>query len=207
MLSDLEFATLLVYSPRGSSKNAILSKQICGAFKNGIIKPTNTSVRHINNNQQLSDFFGDNCVLVPVPRSSPISEETLWPTKVIAEGLVNNGIGNEVVTCLKRVTAVPKSSFQDGATTRPSVQQHYESLDVEAVMINSDQIILIDDVLTLGRTAMACASILKERFPNVEIKMFGMMRTRSFKDNNILIDPKVGTMRYNNYSGKVQMPD
>ncbi|WP_438423198.1 phosphoribosyltransferase [Aquimarina macrocephali] len=207
MLSSLEFATLLEYCPKGNSPNAELSKRVCGALKNGIPKTTINASRHIKNIPILTDFFNEDAVLIPIPRSSLITEGTLWPTKVIAEELVKNGIGQEISTCLKRVTPVAKSSFQNGADNRPSVQNHYDSLEVEPIMITSTSIILIDDILTLGRTALACASVLSERFPDIEIKMFGMMRTRSFRDNDILIQPQVGKMRYSNYSGKVQMPD
>jgi len=44
------------------------------------------------------------------------------------------------------------------------------------------------DVFTLGRTAMASAIKLREVYPDKEIKIFAPFRTRSFNDNNILVE-------------------
>jgi hypothetical protein len=207
MFSRLDFATFSIYSPRGRSESAQKSRRVCGLLKNGNPVITQNAFKIIKGIPELITFFEGNPILVPVPRSSPLKEGALWPTKVIADELVRLGLGGEVSTCLKRIKSVPKSSFQSGADTRPSVQIHYDSLNAEFDFLDSNTMILVDDVLTLGRTSMACASRLSETFPNAEIKIFAVMRTRSREDENRLVDPRFGTMNYNNSSGKVQMPD
>ncbi|CEN39018.1 hypothetical protein [Capnocytophaga cynodegmi] len=77
--------------------------------------------------------------------------------KVLAECLVSNGLGNVVYECIQRIVPIPKSSSQYTAETRNSVQTHLQSLKVESMMIAEPTLIIIDDVLTLGRTTMACA--------------------------------------------------
>lgn len=207
MLSSLDFATFSRYSPKGTSEKAQKSKRVRGFLKNGNPKMTEKIVDVLKKKPELMTFFEGNPILVPIPRSSPLKEGALWPTKVIADELVRLGIGSKVSTCLKRIKSVPKSSFQSGADTRPSVQVHYDSLQADFEFLDSNTMILIDDVLTLGRTSMACASRLSEAFPNAEIKVFAMMRTRGFEDTNTLVEPQVGTMYFNDRSGKVQMPD
>lgn len=188
-------------------KNAQKSKRVRGFLKNGNPKMTEKIVDVLKGKPELMTFLAGDPILVPTPRSSPLKEGAFWPTKVIADELVRLGIGRQVSTCLKRIATVPKSSFQSGANTRPFVQVHFDSLQANFEFLDSNTMILIDDVLTLGRTSMACASRLNEAFPNAEIKVFAMMRTRSFEDTNTLVEPKVGEMFYNSTTGKVQMPD
>ncbi|WP_024772914.1 hypothetical protein [Aquimarina macrocephali] len=207
MLSSLDFATFSRYSPKGGSKYAQKSRTLRGLLKNGNPVMTQNAFKIIKGIPELMTYFEGNPILVPVPRSSPIKEGALWPTKVITDELVKLGLGSGVSTCLKRIKSVPKSSFQTGADNRPSVLNHYESLQADFEFLDSNTMILVDDVLTLGRTTMACASRLSEAFPNAEIKVFALMRTRGFEDVNKLVEPRFGTMTFNKYSGKVQMPD
>ncbi|MBB6370073.1 hypothetical protein HNP36_001126 [Chryseobacterium shigense] len=67
-------------------------------------------------------------------------------------------------------------------------------------------LILIDDVLTLGRTAMASAIKLHKAFPEKNIKIFCPFRTRSFEDLNMLVKIEHGEMILSPYN-KVILPD
>lgn len=116
------------------------------------------------------------------------------------------GLGNKVYECIQRVKPIPKSSSQHSAETRNSVQTHLDSLVVNNFIIPETTIIIIDDILTLGRTSMACALKLNKIYSEKEIKIFCPFRTRSFKDNNILKDIRFGKMKLSN-SGKVILPD
>jgi predicted amidophosphoribosyltransferase len=49
-----------------------------------------------------------------------------------------------------------------------------ESLAVTNQLLGPLQITLVDDVLTMGRTAFACALRLHEAFPGAEIRIFAM---------------------------------
>ena len=74
------------------------------------------------------------------------------------------------------------------------------------IIIPETTIIIVDDILTLGRTSMACALKLSEIYSEKEIKIFCPFRTRSFEDNNILKDIRFGEMKLSN-TGKVILPD
>lgn len=39
---------------------------------------------------------------------------------------------------------------------------------------------MVDDVLTKGATAAACAELLQEKYPNATIRIFAVMRTLGF---------------------------
>lgn len=210
MLSSIPFATFCNYSPRGGSELSRKSQKICGLIKNGNPQMILKTIPIIKSEdcEALHPFLSDDTTLVPIPRSSLLVENGLWPTKVIADVFVENGLGSEVLPCLVRTTAVAKSSSTSSADQRPSVQTHFDSLTVNANLLAPQKITLIDDVLTLGRTSLACASKLKEAFPDAEIRMFAMMRTRGFIPNiENLVDPQVGNITYNSYSGKTSLPN
>lgn len=199
-----EFFTYLVYSPRGTSINAQNSRKLLGLCKNGNLRFSERIAQKIVD-YGASDFFED-AVLVPIPRSSPLLKGAVFPAKVIAEGLVSRGLGTSVIECLSRVKVIPKSSSQFSAESRNSVEVHLESLAAEPRIFGESYIVLVDDVLTLGRTAMACAIKLMELYPDKKIRIFTPFRTRSFKDEDLLISPNRDFMRLSN-SGKVQLPD
>jgi phosphoribosylpyrophosphate synthetase len=53
--------------------------------------------------------------------------------------------------------------------------------------------LLIDDVVTKGRTLLAAAARLHEAFPQARITAFALLRTLGFKDHiEDLLDPCVG---------------
>ncbi len=65
------------------------------------------------------------------------------------------------------------------------------------------QITLVDDVLTLGRTGIASALVLKEAYPDADIRLFTLLRTRSIKgDIRHLIYPVTGKVSGTRKSGK-----
>jgi hypothetical protein len=53
-------------------------------------------------------FFKTDPILVPVPNSSFMKSKTLWVPQRIAKSLVQNGLGKEVIECLKLVKLLPK---------------------------------------------------------------------------------------------------
>lgn len=200
-----KYLTTLIYSPRGASENAKKSRLLLGACKSGREAFSETLVRTIVEDK-LQDYFTE-AVLIPIPRSTLTLQDSFLPAKVIADVFLRNGIGNSVSVCLKRINAIPKSSSQFSAETRNSVQTHLDSLGVEPVLIPEKKIVIIDDVLTLGRTAMAAAIKLQEAFPDKEIVIYSPFRTRSFEDNNILRDTRQDYMELNTSNGKVKLPD
>ncbi|AQW94915.1 hypothetical protein CMT56_13830 [Elizabethkingia anophelis] len=199
-----EYLTFLIYSPRGKSDNAKRSQLLLGACKRGQVAFSQNLAKSIIH-AEIQDYFTETA-LIPIPRSSLTLQNSFLPSKVIADILIKNNLGNSVFSCLKRIKAIPKSSGQTDASKRNNVQLHLESLAVEPVLITERKIILIDDVFTLGRTAMAAAMKINEAYPDKEIRIFSPFRTRSFQDDNILKDIRRGYMELS-ANGKVKLPD
>lgn len=201
---SFEFLTFLAYSPRGKSEIEISSRTVAGSCKNGDVSFSTRLSQRIKESD-LSEYFAHSA-LVPVPRSTPLVDGAVFPAKIICETLVNNGLGESVADCLKREYAIPKSSGQFHADTRNTVQTHQESLIVRPILITEPTIIVVDDILTLGRTSMGCALELQKVHPNKEIKIFCAIRTRGWKDLKNIIDISGGRMNSAG-NGGVQLPD
>jgi len=73
-------------------------------------------------------------------------------------------------------------------------------------LITEPTIIVFDDILTLGRTSIACSLELQKVHPNKEIKIFCAIRTRGWKDLKNIIDISGGRMNPAG-NGGVQLPD
>lgn len=196
MPSEFPYATFANYSPRGTSETSQRSRRICGKIKAGSVSQIEKALPHLKKleAQVLAPFLNPDVTLVPVPRSAPLTDAALWPSKVIADVLAAQGYGSEVVPLIERVTAVRKSSSSP-ASERPLVPEHMDSMRVNADLIHPAQITLVDDVLTMGRTTFACASLLAEAMPESEIRIFAMIRTQGMVDEiESVLDPSVGTI-------------
>jgi hypothetical protein len=91
---------------------------------------------------------------------------------------------------------VPKSAMCCGGA-RPAVGVHYESFGIESATELSGDVVLIDDVVTKGRTLLAAATRLQERFPQTRIRAFALLRTMGMVDGvDRLLDPCVGEIRW-----------
>ncbi|SMO71825.1 hypothetical protein SAMN06265171_105179 [Chryseobacterium rhizoplanae] len=201
---SFEFLTFLAYSPRGKSEIEINSRTVAGSCKNGDVY-FSTRLSQRLKEADLSDYF-ESSALVPVPRSTPLIDGAVFPAQIICETLVNNGLGEIVANCLNRVHAIPKSSGQFNADTRNTVQTHQDSLNVNPLLIAEPKIIIVDDILTLGRTSMASALKLHKVYPDKEIKIFCAVRTRGWKNLENIIDISKGRMHLT-ANGGVQLPD
>lgn len=203
MLFSLPYTSFANYSPRGQTETSRKSKGVCGAVKRGTIPLIDDMINHFTdpNCRIIVDAMNES-VLVPVPRSSPIQHGTLWPSAVIANRLIGAGYGIEVKALIRRATAIQKSAYASQGS-RPTVEEHMATLEVEADLLGPKKIMLIDDVITMGTTSMACALKLQEVYQSAEIMVFSIMRTQGFKDNiESLIDPSEGVVKYFS-SGKV----
>jgi len=194
--SEFPYATFANYSPRGTSDMSLRSKRICGKIKAGKVSQIERALPHLEKPEAavLAPFLNPDVILVPVPRSAPLPDGALWPSKVIADVLSENGYGGEVAPLIERIIAVRKSSSSP-ANERPLVPEHMASMQVNTDMLHPEQITLVDDVLTMGRTTFACASLLAEAMPETEIRIFAMIRTLGLVDEveNVL-DPSMGTI-------------
>lgn len=191
----IRYGTFSNYSPRGYSDVSRKSQAICAAVKAGRAEIIRSMVPYLQGDQcrSLAALLNSSTVLVPVPRSSLLGEGQVWPAMVIAELLHSSGFGAEIRPCIARVTPVSRSSAS--GTNRPTVWMHRDSMAMSDDLIRPNSITLIDDVLTLGRTSLGCALLLKEAFPAATINTFAIFRTQSQKqDIDMLIEPTVGTL-------------
>lgn len=144
----------------------------------------------------LRGYFGDDDILVPVPGSAPASANRAWGAAQLAEALVSEGLGRAAWRGLQRISSVPKSAYAlSGA--RPSIDRHYDSFALSTSLCRPHSIMLIDDIVTKGRTLLAAAVRLHEAFPRAHIKAFALMRTMGrVSDVNCLIEPCRGEIRW-----------
>lgn len=205
MIDKITYGTLINYSPRGQSELSQKSRLTCGGIKH--CKPA--YITHISDALQreesipLHDILNADRILVPIPRSGLLKEDTIWPSLIIAQELQQKGFGRSVNTILSRQTPLIRSSQQFRADNRPSVQNQVDSLSIEEDLFLHNRITLIDDVLTLGRTSFACAQKIHEAYPDADIALFAVVRTQGFVENiEAIFDPSIGEISYNENSGK-----
>lgn len=180
MRSEIAYGSLLVYSPRGTSEVCKQSRDICYKVKAGDSATLQLVARrireHVDRRDMLAELFAADLTLVPMPRSAPLVSGALWPSDKIAQSLLGVGLGSHVVPILERTTAVAKSSHA-APGERPAVQQHFDSFRAHARVEASDRILVIDDVITKGATALAAVSRLAETYPRARIEVLAIIRT------------------------------
>jgi predicted amidophosphoribosyltransferase len=141
----------------------------------------------------LAEFFRAIDVLIPIPASAPGCHREYLPDR-LADALVAEGLARSAWKGLSRVRAVAKSATS-APGRRPTVRVHYESLSVvpRFDLPEDARFLLIDDVVTRGRTLLAAATRLHEAFPQARITAFALLRTLGFKHHiEGLLDPCVG---------------
>ena len=204
-ISPLNYATVANYSPKGNSNLSIRSRDSCYKLKNGNAETLKNFANYFKGQfggtDIFNDFFGDNVVLVPVPRSSLLVAGGLWPSKLIADELVNIGLAQIAIPYLQRVYAIQKSSISSPGN-RPTLEEQYNSLAVNKLeMFSPERITIIDDVLTKGRTAFASALRLSEAFPNAVIRVFAPIRTQGLvNDIEKFAESAIGDITFDGYS-------
>ena len=141
--------------------------------------------------------FGERALLVPVPASAPRASTLPDSAQRIAAALFHAGFGGGVRPLLLRQSAVRKSATAP-AGARPTVAQHYASFEIaDPALAGVDEIVLIDDVVTRGRTLLAAACRLRTVFPQARIGAFTLMRTMGFVAGVAdLVDPCIGEIRW-----------
>jgi predicted amidophosphoribosyltransferase len=83
------------------------------------------------------------------------------------------------------------------AGCRPTVEEHYRSFGIAGTPLPSDRILLVDDVVTKGRTLLAAAARLQDAFPLARIEAFALLRTMSLTTEiACLVQPCVGEIRW-----------
>lgn len=204
-LSEIEFGSLLSYSPRGNSDSQCRSRTVTMALKNDqyVTSGSNQILMSDYIAERLAtemvrlpfvNYFNVNPILVPIPNSSFNRSGTLWVPQRLANALVRKGLGTKVVECLKRIKPLPRSATSL-AVNRPKAAAHFDSLAVEKTLFEPPEILLIDDIVTRGATLLGAANKMSEAYPNSHIRAFAVVRTISSPEEFINIyDPRTGTI-------------
>jgi hypothetical protein len=200
VIRAIAYASCYVYSPAGSGAMCERSRLLLGLLKAGdatfMLKYALRVRQQAKDSVQLAGFFEAGDVLVPVPGSVPHVAGSLWTAEHLAAALVNEGLGEAAWTGLRRARAVPKSATA-APGDRPTVNLHYESFVIERQTISPQRIVLIDDVVTKGRTLLAAASRVHEAFPCAHIRAFALVRTMGLISGvQRLLDPCKGEIRW-----------
>ncbi|HVW69133.1 MAG TPA: hypothetical protein VHB68_09165 [Steroidobacteraceae bacterium] len=137
----------------------------------------------------------DQATLIPVPGSgSPTAE--IWAAERLAVALHGVGLGIAVWRGAQRGSPVRKSATALN-TDRPTIQQHYESFALHRTARYPRKVVLVDDVITKGRTILALAMRLQEHLPSADIRAFALVRTMGLvADVPRSLDPCHGVVRW-----------
>ncbi len=201
MLRALEFGSWYVYSPQGrgavSERSRVLRTLLKSRDPAFIFQYAASVAEAVREGKALAGFFDPAALLIPVPGCTPRVARGRWVAQHLANALVAAGLGAGVWAGLRRDTAVRKSATAaDGK--RPTVGAHYDSFVLQAAPERVPaSILLIDDVVTKGRTLLAAATRVREAFPETPIRAFTLLRTRGMvAELERLMDPCVGTIRW-----------
>jgi len=150
--------------------------------------------RQVKGGGGFAAFFRPDTVLVPVPGSAA-EPGARWVGQQLAGCLRELGLGQSVQSLLCRRHAVRKSATSPPGL-RPTVMDHYASFALAGVRPgwgSPARLVLVDDVITRGRTLLAGAARLREAFPQAEIRGFALLRTLAAGENvGAVPDPSEG---------------
>jgi hypothetical protein len=213
MIRGITFASCYVYSPSGSSSTSERSRQVCAHF---ILKYAVRVRQQVAGTSPLTGYLCPANVLVPIPGSTRTHTGSVSVAERLAMALIEEGLGQRIWSGLHRIRAVRKSSTA-APGSRPTVANHYDSFAIEEAAALKEmtalaerrpslpqrkatlpqQVVLIDDVVTKGRTLLAAAARVREAIPDAEIRAFALLRTLGFIEGiDRLLDPCVGEITW-----------
>jgi predicted amidophosphoribosyltransferase len=201
-LRSLAFGSCYIYSPRGEGYNCELSRRLCTRLKllDARWLPVYAARVHelLVNDEAWAQLLHQSAVLVPVPGST-LAQGALWGAERLALALRSIGLGRVVWAGIRRVLPVRKSATALNAD-RPTVRQHYDSFAIANASPRAprnDRIVLVDDVITRGRTIFAAALRVQEAFPGADIRAFAFVRTMGFLPTiSQTLEPCQGVIRW-----------
>jgi hypothetical protein len=145
--------------------------------------------------ETLTGLFDRATHFVPVPGST-LRSGAVWAAERLATALHGVGLGRGVWTGLYRGHEVRKSATALSGH-RPTVRQHYDSFAVAYSGAPPSRILLVDDVITRGRTTFAAALRLHEALPNADIRAFALVRTMGLlPDVTHFLEPCQGVIHW-----------
>ena len=199
MIDGVAFASCYVYSPAGEGGTCARSRLLRALLKGGDARFMFKYAARVRQQAEpmasLAGFFLADDVLVPVPRSATKTGGT-WAAAELARALVRAGVGGAIWPGLHRISSVCKSATARKGC-RPSVARHFDSFRLDPPEIRPQRVIVIDDVITRGRTLLAAAARVREALPDTPIRTFALLRTMApISDLTNLLDPCRGEIRW-----------
>jgi hypothetical protein len=199
-IGRITFASCYVYSPWGSGAACERSRLLRAMLKSGdahfIVKYAFRVRQQVVDESPLAGFVCPDQVLVPVPGSTRSTAGTMTVAEHLATAMAEAGLGGGIWNGLRRIWPVRKSATAPPGS-RPSVADHYDSFAIEADTALPPRVVLVDDVITKGRTLLAAAARLQDAFPAAEIRAFAMLRTMGLVEGvDQLLEPCVGEIRW-----------
>jgi predicted amidophosphoribosyltransferase len=201
MIRRVAFASCYVYSPAGkgrvSQHSRLLRELLKAADARFIDKYAGRVQQQVDGGSAaLCGYIEAEDILVPVPGSAATCAERAWVAGRLADALIDKGLGRVAWPGLHRVSSVRKSAYAlIGA--RPSVHRHYDSFSFMKPLWESQSIVLVDDIVTKGRTLLAAAARIQDALPHARIKAFALMRTRGLGcDVATLLEPCRGEINW-----------
>ena len=198
-ISSVLFTSCYVYSPRAAGLLAATSRELCERVKasDSLWLPRYAGFVYRSSlaDRTLAALFAPGAFLVPVPGSAR-SGAAPWAALQLAAALSEVGFALRIWTGLLRLYSVGKSATAP-RTARPTVQQHYDSFVAVPTPTPIRRIVLIDDVITKGRTLLAAAARLRCALPDSDIRGFALIRTLGFAQRiEHLAEPCHGVVRW-----------
>jgi len=189
LLAELTVASLLIYPSR---QRTAADRTARDAIWTGVKQAKPEYLRRVS--ERLAELPSDhsirqlipaNAILVPVPRSTPLAQNAVWPALQIAEALVAKAIGHLVIPALLRSAPVRRSTGARYIGDREPPLRHYETISpvVSWIRMQAEpaQFVLVDDVVTTGSTLIACASQISRVSPRSTVSAFAVARAERDK--------------------------
>jgi len=199
-MSRLDYFAPFCYSPRGPSQSAERSRCLRTLIKQAHPGALDRCLQRLRTMIDLGvtpAFLSiPSLALVPLPRRTPTGRlGASAPAVLIGQRLLEAGVGAVLWPALGRIRPLAKSAWAHPGT-RPEFHEHYDSLALVECDPPSRQVLLVDDVVTRGRTLLSAAMRLRDALPQIEVYAFALLRTDGLSpDIEQITAPLCGTIR------------